>query len=191
MNSCSAGAIPYLWVRLFSSLLVQWRWQNSLVCLWTCTDAPWSTQWRFVCSLPVLLAAALFDGGSRCQGSWIAASDVAWIHVATWMQDSLQCKANKSVGHLCWITWWLPQVVSGSLFETSFCKVTIVEASLYNNIILFSKTDILETLTYKVEQWWTVFHERKKVLGLKSCLIGWDVSGYIQMAMLCIKHMAF
>ncbi len=32
---------------------------------------------------------------------------------------------------------------------------------------------------------------RKEVLGLKLCLIGRDVSGNIQMAMLCTKHMAF
>ncbi len=191
MNSCSAGAIPYLWMCLFSSLLAQWRWQNSLVCLWTCTDAPWGMQGRFVCSFPALLAALLFNGGSRCQGSWIAASNVAWIHVATWMQASLQCKANESVGHLHWITWWLPQVLPGSLFATCFCKVTIVKASLSDDIILFGKTDLLETLIYKVEQWWTIFHERKEVLGLKSCLIRRDVSGYIQMAMLCIKHLAF
>ncbi len=191
MNSCSAGAIPYLWVHLFASLLAQWRWQNSLVHLWTCTDAPWGTQGRFVCSFPALLAAPLFDGGSRCQGSWIAASNVAWIHVATWMQVSLQCKANESVGHLRWITWWLSQVVPGSLFETCFRKVTIVEAFLSKDIILFGKIDLLETLTYKVEQWWTIFHEHMEVLGLKSCLIGCNVSGYIHVAMLCIKHMAF
>ncbi len=77
------------------------------------------------------------------------------------------------------------------IFETCFRKVTIVGALLSNDIILFGKTDLLETLTYKVEQWWTVFHERKEVLGLKSCLIGCDVSGNIQMAMLCTKHMAF
>jgi hypothetical protein len=77
------------------------------------------------------------------------------------------------------------------LFETCFRKIIIVEASLSDNIILFGKTNLLETLTYKVEEWWTVFHEHKEVLGLKSCLIGRNVSGYIQMAMLCIKHMAF
>jgi hypothetical protein len=31
----------------------------------------------------------------------------------------------------------------------------------------------------------------KEVLGLKLCLIGCNVSGNIQMAMLCTKHMAF
>jgi hypothetical protein len=148
-------------------------------------------QGRFVCSFPALLAAPLFDGGSHCQGSWIAASDVAWIHVATWMQASLQCKANESVGHLCWITWWLPQVVPSSLFETCFCKVIIVKALLSNNFVPFGKTDVLETLTYKVEQWWTVFRESEEVLGLKSCLIGRNMSGNIQMAMLYTKHMAF
>ena len=191
MNSCSAGAIPYLWVYLFSSLLAQWRWQNSLVCLWTCTDAPWGTQGRCVCSFPVLLAAPLFDGGSHCQGSWIAASDVAWIHVATWMQASLQCKASKSVGCLCWTIWWLPQVVPSSLFETCFWKVGIIGASIFDHIAAFGKTNILETLTYKVEQWLTVFRESKEVLGLKSCLFRRDVSGNTQMAMLCTKHMAF
>ncbi len=191
MNSCSAGRIPYLWVRLFSSLFAQWRWQNSLVCLRTCTNAPWGTQGRFVCPFPALLVAPLFNGGSHCQGSWIAASNVAWIHVATWMHASLQRKANESVGCLRWITWWLPQVVPGSLFETCFRKVTIIEASLSNDIILFGKTNLLETLTYKIEQWWTIFHESKEVLRLKSCLIGCNVSGNIQMAMLCTKHMAF
>ncbi len=62
---------------------------NSHVCLWTCTDAPWVAQRRSVCSSPVLLAAPLSDGSSRCQGSWIAVSNVAWIHVSTWMQASL------------------------------------------------------------------------------------------------------
>jgi hypothetical protein len=75
--------------------------------------------------------------------------------------------------------------------EGGFFKVIIVETSLSNNIILFGMTDVLETLTYKVEQWWTVFRECKEVLRLKSCLIGHDVSGYIQMAMLYTKHMAF
>ncbi len=175
MNSCSAGTIPYLWVQLFSSLLVQWRWQNSIVRLWTCTDVPWGTQGRFVCSFPALLAVPLFDGGSRCQGSWIAASDIAWIHVTTQMQASLQYKANESVGHLRWTPWWLPLVVLGSPFETCFRKVIIVKALLSDNIILFGKTNVLETLTYKVEQWWTVFRESKEVLGLKSCLIGGNV----------------
>ncbi len=100
----------------FSSLLAQWRWQNSLVHLWTFTDAPWGTQGKFVCSFPVLLTAPLFDGGRCCQGSWIAASNVAWIHVATWMQASLQHKANKSVVHLRWKTWRLLWIVLGSLF---------------------------------------------------------------------------
>jgi hypothetical protein len=69
--------------------------------------------------------------------------------------------------------------------------VIIVKALLSNNIILFGKTNVLETLTYKVEQWWTVFRESKEVLGLKSCLIGRNMSGIIQMAMLCTKYMAF
>jgi hypothetical protein len=77
------------------------------------------------------------------------------------------------------------------LFETCFCKVIIVEALLSNNFVPFGKTNILETLTYKIEQWWTVFPESKVVLGLKSCLFGRDVSGNTQMAMLCTKHMAF
>ncbi len=175
----------------FSLPLAQWRWQNSHVCLWTCTDAPWGTQGRFVCSFPVLLAAPLFDGGSRCQGSWIAVSDIAWVHVATLMQASLQRKANKSVGCLHWTTWWLPQVVPGSLFETCLHKVIIVKTLLSNNIIPFDKTNILETLTYKVEQCWTIFCESKEVLGLKLCLIGRNVTGNIQMAMLCTKDMAF
>jgi hypothetical protein len=69
--------------------------------------------------------------------------------------------------------------------------VIIVKALLRDNFVPFGKTNVLETLTYKVEQWWTVFCESKEVLGLKSCLIGCDVSGNIQMAMLCTKHMAF
>jgi hypothetical protein len=77
------------------------------------------------------------------------------------------------------------------LFETCFCKVIIVKALLSNNFVPFGKTNILETLTYKVEQWWTVFRESKEVLGLKSCLFGCNVSGSTQMAMLCAKHMAF
>jgi len=82
-------------------------------------------------------------------------------------------------------------VVPGSLFETCFCKVIIVEALLSGNIVLFSKTNVLETLTYKVEQWWTVFRESEEVLGLKSCLFWCDVFGNTQMAMLCTNHMAF
>ncbi len=82
-------------------------------------------------------------------------------------------------------------MVPGSLFETCFCKVIIIEASLSDDFVQFGKTDVLETLTYKVEQWWTVFHESKEVLGLKLCLFGHDVSGNIQMTMLCTKHMAF
>ncbi len=146
---------------------------------------------KIFCSFPALLAAPLFDGGSHCQGSWIAASDNSWIHVSTWMQASLQRRAKESVGHLNWTPWWLPLVVLGSPFETCFCMVIIVKALLSNNIILFGKTNVLETLTYKVEQWWTVFRESKEVLGLKSCLIGRNMSGIIQMAMLCTKYMAF
>jgi hypothetical protein len=59
----------------------------------------------------------------------------------------------------------------------TFCKVIIVEALLSDNFVPFGKTDVLETLTYTVEQWWTVFRESEEVLGLKSCLIGCDVSG--------------
>jgi hypothetical protein len=66
-----------------------------------------------------------------------------------------------------------------------------MEALLSDNITLFGKTDVLETLIYKVEQWWTVFREHKEVLRLKLCLIRHDVSDNIQMAMLCTKHMAF
>jgi hypothetical protein len=107
------------------------------------------------------------------------------------MQASLQREANESVGCLRWIPWCLPLVVPGSLFETCFCKVIIVKALLSNDFVPFGKTDVLETLTYKVEQWWTVFRESKEVLGLKSCLFGCDVSGNTQMAMLSTKHMAF
>ncbi len=150
---------------------------NSHVRLWTCTDAPWVAQRRSVCSSFVLLAAPLSNGSSHCLGSLMAVSNVAWIHVLTWMQASLQRKANESVGCLPWTPWWLPLVVQGSLFETCFCKVTIAKALLSNNFVPFGKTDVLETLTYKVEQWWTVFHESEEVLGLKSCLIRRDVSG--------------
>ena len=87
--------------------------------------------------------------------------------------------------------WRLPQVVPGSLFETCFHKVDIVEALLSNNIVAFGKTIILETLTYMVEQCWTVFCEHDEVLRLKSCLIRRNVSGRIQAATLCAKHMAF
>jgi hypothetical protein len=67
----------------------------------------------------------------------------------------------------------------------------MVEALLSDDIIPFGKTNVLETLTYKVEQWWTDFCECKEVLGLKLCLIRRNVSGNIQMAMLFTKHMAF
>ncbi len=95
-----------------SSLILYW-------CTLTCTR-------KMVCSSPVLLAAPLFNWGSRCWGSWIAVSIIAWIHVSTWMQASLQCKANKSVGHLCWTIWQLPQVVSGSLFELAFARLVLL-----------------------------------------------------------------
>jgi hypothetical protein len=107
------------------------------------------------------------------------------------MQASLQRKANESVGCLHWTPLWLPLAVLSLLFETCFCKVIIVEALLSNDFVPFGKTDVLETLTYKVEQWWTVFCECKEVLGLKLCLIGRNVSVNIQMAMLYTKHMAF
>jgi hypothetical protein len=64
-------------------------------------------------------------------------------------------------------------------------------ALLSDNFVPIGKTDILETLTYKVEQWWIVFRESKEVLGLKSCLIGRNMSGNIQMAMLYTKHWHF
>ncbi len=82
-----------------------------------------------------------------------------------------------------WESWWL--------FETCFHKVGIVGALLSDDIIPFGKTDVLETLTYEVEECRTVFRERNEVLGLKSCLIGRNVSGNIQVAMLCAKHVAF
>jgi hypothetical protein len=108
------------------------------------------------------------------------------------MQTSLQSnKANKSVGRLRWMPWWLPLVVPGSLFENCFLKVIVVRALLSDNFVPFGMIDVLETLTYKVEQWWTVFRECKEVLGLKLCLFGRNVSGNIQMAMLSIKHTAF
>ncbi len=70
---------------------------NSHVCLWTFTDAPWVAQRRSVCSSPALLAAPSSNGSSHCWGSWKGVSKVAWIHVSTWMQASLQRKANESV----------------------------------------------------------------------------------------------
>ncbi len=70
-------------------------------------------------------------------------------------------------------------------------KVIVVGALLSDNFVSFGKTDILETLTYKVEQWWTAFHESEEVLGLTSLMIGCNMSGNIQMAMLYTKHMAF
>jgi hypothetical protein len=79
----------------------------------------------------------------------------------------------------------------GLLFVTCFRKVIVIEASLSDDFVPLGKTDVLETLTYKVEQWWTAFRESKEVLGLKSCLIGCNMSGNIQMAMLYTKHMAF
>ncbi len=146
---------------------------NSHVRLWTCTDAPWVAQRRSVCFSPALLAAPLSNGSSRCQGSWIAVSNVACINASTWIQVSLQRKANESVGCLCWTTWWLPLVVPGSLLETCFCKVIILKASLSDNFVSFGKTNVLETLTDKVEQGWTVFRESKEVFGLKllTCLV--------------------
>jgi hypothetical protein len=71
------------------------------------------------------------------------------------------------------------------------CKVIVIEALLSDNFVPFGKTDVLETLTYKVEQWWTAFHESEEVLRLKSCLIGCNMSGNIQVTMLYTKHMAF
>jgi hypothetical protein len=55
----------------------------------------------------------------------------------------------------------------------------MVGASLSNNIVAFGKTNILETMTCKVEQCWTIFREWDEVFGLKLCLIGRDMSGYI------------
>ncbi len=77
------------------------------------------------------------------------------------------------------------------LCETCFCKVIVVEASLSDNFVPFGKTDVLETLTNKVEQWWTAFRESKEVLELKSCVIGCNMPGNVQMTMLYAKHMAF
>ncbi len=88
-------------------------------------------------------------------------------------------------------TWWLPQVVSGPLSEICFRKVGIVGALLSNNIVPFGKINILETLTHKVEQCWTIFHGHKEVFRLKLCLLVCNVSGNIQAAMLCAEHMAF
>ncbi len=61
-------------------------------------------------------------------------------------------------------------------------------ALLFDDIVPFGKTSILETLTYKVKQCWTIFCEPDEVLGLKLCLIGRNVSGSIQVAMLCAEH---
>ncbi len=59
-------------------------------------------------------------------------------------------------------------VVPGSLFETW--------ASLSNDFVPFGKTNILETLTYKVEKCRTIFCEHNEVLWLKSCLIRCNMS---------------
>jgi hypothetical protein len=77
------------------------------------------------------------------------------------------------------------------LFGTCFRKVIVVEALLSDNFVPFGKTDVLETLTYKVEQWWTALRESEEVLGLKLCLIRCNMSGNFQVAMLYTKHMAF
>ncbi len=175
----------------FFFTLVQWRQQNSHVYPWTCTDVPWVVRRRSVCSSPALLAAPLSNVGSHCQGSCIVVSDVAWINVSTWIEASLQCKANESVDCLCWTIWWLPLVVPGSLFETFFRKVIILGALLSNNFFPFGKMDVLETLTYKVEQCRTVFHECNEVLGFKLCLIRCGMFCHTQVAMLCTRHMAF
>jgi hypothetical protein len=70
-------------------------------------------------------------------------------------------------------------------------QVNIVKALLSDNFVPFGKTDVLETLTYKVEQWWAIFRESEEALRLKSCLIGHNMSGNIHIAMLYTKHMAF
>jgi hypothetical protein len=94
------------------------------------------------------------------------------------MQASLQRMVmNQLVAYLG--TWWLPQMVPGPLFEICFHKIGIVGALLSDNIVPFGKTDVLETLTNKVEQCWSVFREREEVLGLKSCLIRRNMSGNI------------
>jgi hypothetical protein len=64
-------------------------------------------------------------------------------------------------------------------------------ALLSDNFVPFGKTNVLETLTYMVEQCQTIFRERMEVLQLKLCLIVCGMSGNIQVAMLCTKHMAF
>ncbi len=79
----------------------------------------------------------------------------------------------------------------GFIFETCFCKVIIIKTLLSDDFVLFGKTNVLETLTYKVEQWWTVFRESKEVFGFKLCLFGRDMFGNTQMTMLCTEHMAF
>ncbi len=107
------------------------------------------------------------------------------------MQASLQRKANESVGCLRLTTWSLPLVVLGSLFETCFCKVAILEVSLSGNFVPFGKTNVPETLTYKVEQCRTIFREQEEVLVFKSCLIRRNMSVNMQVAMLCTKQMAF
>ncbi len=144
MNSCSAGVIPYLWVRLFfftfGAVKVAEQSYLSLNLNWCASRCAR----KIFCSSPALLAAPLFDWGGRCQGHQIAASDATWIHVSSWMQASLQCKAKELVGCLHWTTWWLPQVVLGSLLETCLCKVGIVKAPLSDDIIPFGKTNDLK-----------------------------------------------
>jgi hypothetical protein len=68
-NSLFEGAIIFF---TFGAVNVA----DSHVCLWMCTDARQVLQRRSVCSSPTLLTALLSNGGSCCQGSGIAVSDV-------------------------------------------------------------------------------------------------------------------
>ncbi len=75
MNSCSAGAIPYLWVQLFSSLLAQWTWQTVMIiseCVLMCVK--YCEEDLF--ALLLRCWAPLSNGGSRWWDSWIAVSDM-------------------------------------------------------------------------------------------------------------------
>ena len=94
-NSLFVGALIY------SSSSVQWRQQNSHVCLWTCTNVPWVARRRSVCSSPALLAAPLSNGGSHCQGSWIACLT---LHEFIYQHE---CRLFAMQGQ--WIS-WLPML---------------------------------------------------------------------------------
>ncbi len=92
-NSLFVGAIIFF---TFSTVKVA----DSHVLLWTCTDARQVLQRRSFCSFPALLAVPLSNGGSCCRGSWIAMSNVAWIHVSIWMQGLFEMQKGQRISWL-------------------------------------------------------------------------------------------